>query len=82
MKSEVYSTMSDALSLTKDPKKAHRTSKSGTKAVKKRDKGGKVDRHNPRAFSVANFGKTRKSQQRNLDRAQRKEVVPQVNFIS
>ena len=72
--------MSDALALTKDAKKPHRTSKSGAKAVKKRDKGGKVDRHNPRAFAVTNFGKTRKAHQRNLDRAQRKEVVPQVQY--
>lgn len=34
--------MSDAISLTKDAKKPHRTSKSGAKATKKRDKGGKV----------------------------------------
>lgn len=39
-----------------------------------------VERHNPRAFSVANLGKTRKANQRNLDRAQRKEVVPQVGY--
>lgn len=37
-----------------------------------------MERHNPRAFSVSKIGKTRKTQQRNLDRAQRKEVVPQV----
>ncbi|CAM9380418.1 unnamed protein product, partial [Ectocarpus sp. 12 AP-2014] len=71
--------MSDALSLTKDAKKPHRTSKSGAKANKKKEKGGKVERHNPRAFSVSKIGKTRKTQQRNLDRAQRKEVVPQVD---
>ncbi|CAM9555546.1 unnamed protein product [Sphacelaria rigidula] len=70
--------MSDAISLTKDEKKPHRTSKSGAKANKKRDKGGKVERHNPRAFSVANLGRTKKATQRNLDRAQKKEFVPQV----
>lgn len=40
-----------------------------------------VERHNPRAFSVSKIGKTRKTQQRNLDRAQRKEVVPQVKLL-
>lgn len=34
--------MSDAISLTKDAKKPHRTSKSGAKATKKKEKGGKV----------------------------------------
>lgn len=34
--------MSDALSLTKDAKKPHRVSKSGAKANKKKEKGGKV----------------------------------------
>lgn len=37
--------MSDALSLTKDAKKPHRASKSGAKADKKKDKGGKVSAH-------------------------------------
>ncbi|CAM9509338.1 unnamed protein product, partial [Discosporangium mesarthrocarpum] len=71
--------MSDAISLTKDAKKPHRTSKSGMKATKKRDKKGKVERYNPRAFSVANIGRTKRATQRNLDVAQRKEVVPQVD---
>ncbi|CAM9787485.1 unnamed protein product, partial [Laminaria digitata] len=71
--------MSDAISLTKDVKKPHRASTSGAKANKKKEKGGKVERHNPKAFSVAKIGKTRRNQQRNLDRAQKKEVVPQVD---
>lgn len=41
-----------------------------------------MERHNPRAFSVANLGRTKKAQQRNLDIAQRKEVVPQVHVLS
>ncbi|CAM9891857.1 unnamed protein product, partial [Choristocarpus tenellus] len=36
-------------------------------------------RHNPKAFSVANIGRTKKSTQRNLDVAQRKEFVPLVD---
>jgi ribosome biogenesis protein BMS1 len=64
--------------------KKHRPSKSGAKAKKKDDnskkkRGLSTDRHNPRAFSVANIGRTKRTQQRNLDRAQKKEVVPLVN---
>eukprot|EP00953_Heterococcus_sp_UTEX-ZZ885_P022945 12648-Heterococcus_DN1.PRE.6 len=71
--------MSDALSLTKDVKKAHRVRKSGAKAKKKANKDGKVERHNPKAFSVSNIGRTKRNQQRNLDLAQRREVVPQID---
>jgi ribosome biogenesis protein BMS1 len=64
--------------------KKHRPSKSGAKAKKKDDnskkkRGLSTERHNPRAFSVANIGRTKRTQQRNLDRAQKKEVVPLVN---
>ena len=41
---------------------------------KKREKGNK--QNNPRAFSVANIIRTKRTQQRNLDRQQKKEVVP------
>lgn len=34
---------------------------------------------NPKAFNVANIGRTKKLQQRNLDRAQQKELVPLTN---
>jgi ribosome biogenesis protein BMS1 len=37
----------------------------------KKKKGLSTDRHNPRAFSVANVGRTKKNLQRNLDRAQK-----------
>ncbi len=37
-----------------------------------------MERKNPRAFGVANVGRTKRNLQRNLDIAQRKEYVPQV----
>lgn len=40
-------------------------------AHQKKKKGLSTDRHNPRAFSVANIRRTQKNVQRNLDRAQR-----------
>jgi adenylyl- and sulfurtransferase ThiI len=40
-------------------------------AHQKKKKGQSTDRHNPRAFSVANVRRTQKNVQRNLDRAQR-----------
>lgn len=43
----------------------------------KHEKGNK--QNNPRAFSVANIIRTKRSQQRNLDREQKKEVVPLVD---
>ncbi|KAG5175472.1 ribosome biogenesis protein BMS1 [Tribonema minus] len=61
--------MADALFLTKDTHKAHRVRKTGAKANKKKEK----------AFSVANVGRTKRNVQRNLDIAQRKEVVPQID---
>ncbi|CAM9384481.1 unnamed protein product [Chrysoparadoxa australica] len=60
-------------------KKEHRASKSGAKARKKKEKGGQVERHNPRAFSVTNVVRTKRAVQRNLDIAQRKEYVPQMD---
>ena len=36
-------------------------------------------RKNPKAFSVANVVRTKRTQQRNLDRAQKKELIPQIN---
>lgn len=71
--------MADAVNLGKGDNKAHRKSTSGAKANKKKDKNGKVEKHNPHAFGVANIGRTKRSAQRNLDRAQRKEVVPQID---
>ena len=61
--------------------KKHRAPKSGAKAVKKQDNKKKknnlsTERHNPKAFSVANIVRTKRVQQRNLDRAQKKELVP------
>jgi ribosome biogenesis protein BMS1 len=72
-----------ALGLGK-PEKKHRARQSGAKADKKKDHKKKklgltTERHNPKAFSVANIGRTQKNIQRNLDRSQQKEVVPLVN---
>ena len=70
------------------PKKAHRASKSGAKATKKTDRKnkkltaqGKMNgkKENPRAFGVANIVRTKRTQQRNLDRMQKKELVPLVD---
>ena len=44
--------------------------------------GQSTDRHNPRAFSVSGIVKTKRVQQRNLDKAQKKEVVPLINRLS
>lgn len=73
----------DAIDLARGDKK-HRASKTGVKARKKDDKkkkklGLSKERHNPKAFSVANIVRTKRTQQRNLDRAQKKEVVPLVD---
>lgn len=69
--------------------KTHHKSKSGAKVNKQKrsdyEKQKKTQpslaeqRKNPKAFGVSNAGKARKSVQRNLDRAHRKEYVPQVN---
>jgi hypothetical protein len=40
-----------------------------------------TDRHNPRAFSVSGIVKTKRTQQRNLDKAQKKELVPLINRV-
>lgn len=68
-----------------DAKQDHHKHK-GTKAgrgakEKKKDKKAKkddarVERHNHRAFSVANIVRTKRTQQRNIDRSQKKEYVP------
>ena len=61
--------------------KKHNKAKSGAKADKKKahdkkKRGLSNERHNPRAFSVSNIVRTKRTQQRNLDRGQKKEVVP------
>ena len=61
---------------------SHKARKAGRGAKeKKKDKrakkdGSRVERHNHRAFSVANIGRTQRTIQRNLDRGQKKEYVP------
>jgi hypothetical protein len=53
--------------------KKHRASKVGAKADKKKahqkkKSGQSNERHNPKAFSVSNINRTKRTQQRNLDR--------------
>jgi ribosome biogenesis protein BMS1 len=63
--------------------RGHKSTKSGRgarekkKTLKSKKEGTLKDRHNPRAFSVANVVRTQRGLQRNLDRAQKKEYVPQ-----
>ncbi|KAI2510583.1 U3 snoRNA binding protein [Fragilaria crotonensis] len=57
-------------------KKAGRGAKEKKKDAKDKKDNKRVDRHNPRAFSVANIVRTQRTMQRNLDRAQKKEYVP------
>lgn len=63
--------------------RGHRATKAGrggrdAKQRKKDKKAGTLkERHNPRAFSVANVVRTQRTVQRNADRAQKKEFVPQ-----
>lgn len=73
----------EAIDLARGEKK-HRASKTGVKARKKEDNrkkklGISKERYNPKAFSVANIVRTKRNQQRNLDRAQKKELVPLVD---
>jgi ribosome biogenesis protein BMS1 len=71
-----------------DTRKEHRPSKnkkdghSRSDAVKKKSKeqvSDKEKKQKGKAFNVANIGRTLKMQQRNLDRAQKKELVPLVD---
>lgn len=58
-------------------RKAGRGAKEQKKDRKAKKEHSRVERHNHRAFSVANVVRTQRSIQRNLDRAQKKEYVPQ-----
>eukprot|EP00588_Corethron_pennatum_P009510 CAMPEP_0194267306 /NCGR_PEP_ID=MMETSP0169-20130528/1866_1 /TAXON_ID=218684 /ORGANISM="Corethron pennatum, Strain L29A3" /LENGTH=292 /DNA_ID=CAMNT_0039008127 /DNA_START=164 /DNA_END=1039 /DNA_ORIENTATION=+ len=68
--------------MDKQSNKSHRATKDGrgSKSAKAASlaskKGTQNARHNPRAFSVANVVRTKRTAQRNLDRSQKKEVVP------
>jgi ribosome biogenesis protein BMS1 len=77
----------DAQSAT-DGNQSHHSHKAkiagrGAKEKKKdkahKEKGTRNEKHNSRAHSVANIGKTKRSVQRNLDRSQKKEYVPTVD---
>ncbi len=56
--------------------KKGRGGKEKKKDLEAKKKGTRNERHNHRAFSVANIGRTQRSLQRNADRAQKKEFVP------
>ena len=67
---------------TEQSNRGHNKTKAGRGAKeKKKDKRAKAnntrtERHNPRAFSVANIVRTQRTIQRNLDKSQQKEYVP------
>ena len=67
---------------TTEAHRGHKKTKAGRGArEKKRDKkakkeGTRNEKHNSRAFSVANIGRTQKTIQRNLDRGHKKEFTP------
>lgn len=58
------------------PKKEGRGAKEAKKDKRAKKEGSRKERHNHRAFSVANIGRTQRTIQRNLDRGQKKEYVP------
>ena len=57
-------------------RKEGRGAKEKKKDLKAKKDGTRKERHNSRAFSVANIGRTQRNIQRNLDRSQKKEYVP------
>jgi ribosome biogenesis protein BMS1 len=56
--------------------KEGRGAKEKKKDLKAKKDGSRKERHNSRAFGVANIGRTQRKIQRNLDRSQKKEYVP------
>lgn len=58
-------------------KKEGRGAKEKKKDLKLKKEGNRKERHNSRAFSVANIVRTQRTIQRNLDRSQKKEYIPQ-----
>ena len=56
--------------------KEGRGAKEKKKDLKAKKEGTRKERHNNRAFSVANIVRTQRNIQRNLDRSQKKEYVP------
>jgi GTP-binding protein EngB required for normal cell division len=61
---------------THKARKAGRGAKERKKDQQQKKQGTRVERHNVRASSVANIGRTKRNVQRNLDRSQKKEYVP------
>ena len=62
---------------THKQRKEGRGAKEKKKTLKEKKDGTRKERHNPRAFSVSNIGRTQRTIQRNLDRSQKKEYIPQ-----
>ena len=60
-------------------RKAGRGAKEKKKDRRAKQQGTRVERHNSRAFGVANVARTKRGIQRNLDRSQKKEYVPLVD---
>ena len=58
-------------------RKEGRGAKEAKKDKKAKVEGTRVERHNNRAFSVANIVRTQRTLQRNSDRKHKKEYVPQ-----
>jgi len=65
----------------KNKKAGHARSDANKKSTKKKkeEPSQQEKARNHKAFNVANIGRTLKTQQRNLDRAQKKELVPLVD---
>jgi ribosome biogenesis protein BMS1 len=61
---------------THKPGKEGRGAKEAKKDKKAKKDNTRVEKHNARAFSVANIGRTKRVIQRNSDRSQKKEYVP------
>jgi ribosome biogenesis protein BMS1 len=57
-------------------RKEGRGAKEAKKDLKAKKDNTRVEKHNTRAFSVANVGRTKRTMQRNQDRSQKKEYVP------
>ena len=72
----------DLANLAKQENHGHKRRKEGRgakekkKDLKAKKNNTRVERHNHRAFSVANIVRTQRNIQRNADRSQKKEVVP------
>ena len=74
--SQSKATMEDQDHHKHKQRKEGRGAKEKKRDKRAKEKGTRVERHNHRAFGVANVVRTKRTQQRNLDRSQKKEYVP------